>query len=424
MRKRIFMGMALAFGLLGITACGKTESVPKEGEKTTLKVALWDYSNLGYYKAMFEKFEEKYPDISIEPIEFAADEYDDTLITQLGGKQDFDIVFTKGTPAMSGLASQGHIYDLASFIAEDKEFSKEAYSGLVDQLSIDGKTYGLPFRKDNWILYYNKDLFDAAGVAYPEDGMTMEEYTGLARSLTKGSGNEKVYGAHSHIWPSCVSDFATRLGDFNPADVDSYDNLKPYYESILNLQGEGIIQDYGALKASNIHYSGVFYNQEIAMLPMGTWFINMCVENVDFNWGVASLPNDKGVGNELAAGGVTPVSIGAYSKNPEKAWILMKFLCGEEGATILANSGIVPGYSSGAIGEIFDALPKTHSNAPEGLSAYLTGKTHYIEMPAIKQAKAIDTIMKEEHSAIMTNSVSVEEGIANMKSRVAEALKE
>ena len=84
------------------------------------------------------------------------------------------------------------IRDRDDFIAKDETFKKEAYSGLIDQMTIDGKIYGIPFRKDNNLIYYNKDLFDKAGVPYPEDGMTMAEYHELAARMTSGTGNRCV----------------------------------------------------------------------------------------------------------------------------------------------------------------------------------------------------------------------------------------
>ena len=124
---------------------------------------------------------------------------------------------------------------------------------------MDGKTYALPFRKDNNMIFYNKDLFDKAGVPYPEDGMTMAEYHELAAKLTSGTGNDKVYGAHIHTWPSNVYQYARRVEVFDQLDTSTYMNLKPYYDEILAMQDEGLVQDYGVLKSSNIHYSCLLY---------------------------------------------------------------------------------------------------------------------------------------------------------------------
>lgn len=424
-KRRLVAGVMAAVMVAGmVTGCGGGGTSAKGGkdEKVTIKVALWDYSNTEYYKTMFDAFTAKYPNITVEPVEFSADEYDNTVTTQLGGKQDFDVVFTKGTPALSALIGQGHVLALDDYIAKDSNFKKEVYSGLTDQLQMDGKTYALPFRKDNNMIFYNKDLFDKAGVPYPEDGMSMAEYHELAAKLTSGSGNEKVYGAHVHTWPSNVYGYARRVEVFDQLDTDTYMNLVPYYNEILAMQDESVVQDYGVLKSSNIHYSGVFYNQQVAMLQIGSWFINMCMENVkDFNWGVCSIPNNEGVGNEVAIGGVTPISIGAYAKHPEEAWTFINYVCGEECAKVLAETGIIPGYNSEEVGKILDAIPEKFPNAPEGLSKYINIDKYVVEQRMDKDAKEIDNILQEQHSAIMTKSVTVEEGLQKLIDRVKEA---
>ncbi|NNJ30230.1 ABC transporter substrate-binding protein [Lacrimispora defluvii] len=425
-KRRLLSGLLAAVMAVGmITGCsgGSSASSGKSGgnEKVTIKVALWDYSNTKYYKAIFDAFTAKYPDITVEPVEFAADEYDNTITTQLGGKQDFDVVFTKGTPALSALITQGHVLALDDFMAKDTSFNKDNYLGLMDQLQMDGKTYAVPFRKDNNMIFYNKDLFDKAGVPYPEDGMTMKEYHELAAKMTSGTGNDKVYGAHVHTWPSNVYNYARRIESFDQLNKDTYMNLKPYYEEILAMQDEGLVQDYGALKSSNIHYSGVFYNQQAAMLQIGTWYINMCLENVkDFKWGCCSIPNEEGIGNTNAVGGVTPIAIGAYAKHPEEAWKFITTVCGEEGAELLANSGIVPGYNSEKINAIFDAIPEKYPNAPEKLSKYINVGKYVIEQRMDKHTKDIDNIITEQHSAIMTKSVTVDEGLKKLIERVSE----
>ena len=410
------------------TTAAASQAAPSDvaqatGEDVTIKVALWDYSNTEYYKTMIDAFQAKYPNIKVEVVEFTADEYDNVIVTQLSGKQDFDVVFTKGTPALSALIKQGHIYSLDEYIKSDDSFDATKYSGLVDQLTMDGKTYALPFRYDNNLIFYNKDLFDAAGVAYPEDGMTMAEYHELAAKMTSGEGNDKVYGAHVHTWPSNVYNYPNRTGKFNFTDPETYANLTDYYNEILAMQDEGLVQDYGVLKSSNIHYSGVFYNQQAAMLQIGTWYINMLCENVkDFNWGVCALPNNDGIKNENSVGGVTPVSIGAYAKHPAEAWQFITFVCGEEGAETLAKCGVVPGYNSDKLGEIFDSLHDQYPNAPEGLSKYLGCENKLMEQPINAKGKEIDSVIQEEHSAIMTKSITVEEGLKEMADRVKEVL--
>ena len=399
----------------------ETENGDDAQEEITLKVSLWDYSNTAYYKNMFDKVEETLNYINVEPVESSAAEYDDLIQVKLSAKEDLDVVFTKGTPALSALIGKNHVMALDEYMDHDAEFLKDKYSGLIEQLVLNDNTYGVPFRKDNNMIFYNKDIFDAAGVDYPEDGMTMEEYYELAKKLTSGEGAEKIYGAHVHTWPSNVSQFARRVETYDPWGADKF-VLEPYYDVILRMQEEGLVQDFGSLKASNTHYSGVFYNEQAAMLQMGTWFINMLYENVEFNWGVCSLPNVEGIGNEKAIGGVTPISIGSYAKHPEQAWDFIKYVTGEEGAIILAENGILPGYSSDAINEIFDAFHDEKPNMPEGLSKYIDIDTYVIEQPMHEKGREADKIIGEEHDLIMTKSVSIEKGLQDMQDRANEML--
>ena len=106
------------------------------------------------------------------------------------------------------------------------------------------------------------------------------------------------------------------------------------------------------------------------------------------------------------------------------SYLSSAYTCGEEGAKTLAECGIVPGYSSDAVGAIFDALPQTYPNAPEGLSKYLSCEKNVMEQPMNAKNKEIDTIMQEQHSAIMTKSVSAEEGVQQLIDRVTELLAE
>ena len=86
------------------------------------------------------------------------------------------------------------------------------YAGVTDQVTVDGSLYELPFRNDFWVLFYNKDLFDAKGVAYPTNDMTFDEYDALAREMTDTTFGSQVYGAHYHTWRSAVQLFGVLDG--------------------------------------------------------------------------------------------------------------------------------------------------------------------------------------------------------------------
>ena len=330
--KKMWKQMAMALigigTVLSVSACGgkenttsnepqTTANVAESEAKTEIKVALWDYTNAKYYKNLIEEFEKNNEDISVKVIEISADEYNDKIQIMLSGGDDVDVVFTKEVASLAGLIQKGQVLSLDDYI-QKANIDESYYGGMLNELALDGKVYAMPFKKDCTILYYNKDLFDKAGVEYPKDGMTLMDYRELAAKMTSGEGAEKVYGAHLHTWPRSLQNFARKTDDFQIAEKPVA-NLADYYDIFLKMQNEDkSIMDYGTLKAGNIHYSGVFYNQQCAMVTMGTWFVNNLLEQkangtIDFNWGICSLPDIDGSGNANGAIGVTPVSINTAS---------------------------------------------------------------------------------------------------------------
>ena len=417
MKKVLAAALSLACASTLFAATAVTASAADKKE-----VVIWDYFETDAQKQMMQslidEFNASQDEYEASHVYVPFADYEKQLTLGIASGELPDLVILDGC-GMASFIQLGLFGDIS-----DADINWDEYmEGPMESTMLDGKHYGIPFATNCTALFYNKDLFDAAGVAYPEDGMTMAEYHELAAKMTSGEGNDKVYGAHVHTWPSNVYNYPNRTGKFNFTDPDTYANLTDYYNEILAMQDEGLVQDYGVLKSSNIHYSGVFYNQQAAMLQIGTWYINMLCENVkDFNWGVCALPNNDGIKNENSVGGVTPVSIGAYAKHPAEAWQFITFVCGEEGAETLAKCGIIPGYNSDKVGEIFDSLHDQYPNAPEGLSKYLGCENKLIEQPMDAKGKEIDSVFQEEHSAIMTKSITVEEGVKELTDRVKEVL--
>src|SRR5690606_29491001 len=95
------------------------------------------------------------------------------------------------------------------------------------------------------------------------------------------------------------------------------------------------------------HYSGVFLNEQIAMLPMGSWFAATIIARInegeaDFNWGIAKFPHPEGVEAGTTAGTLTSLAINSNSANKDAAWDFVQFYAGAEGAQVLADLGNLP----------------------------------------------------------------------------------
>jgi multiple sugar transport system substrate-binding protein len=160
------------------------------------------------------------------------------------------------------------------------------------------------------------------------------------------------------------------------------------------------------------------------MLPMGSWFIGSMIQKqnegeFDFDWGVVAYPHPEGVEAGTTAGTLTSLAINANSKQQDAAWDFVKYYTGPEGAKILAKSTL-PAVRTAETLEAFVAV----DGMPDGVVEALQTTTVRLELPMHPHVGEVEQILNEEHELIMTGSVSVDEGVAEMTSRISEVLGE
>ena len=245
-------------------------------EEVTLKWAIWDQETTQYWGDIKNAYEASHPGVIVEMVDLGSTDYMTVLATERSGSgTDFDVVTIKDVPGYATLVQKNAILALDDYIAADG-VDLSQYAGATDQVTVDGKLYELPFRNDFWVIFYNKDLFDAKGVAYPTNDMTFAEYDALARQMTDTTFGSQVYGAHYHTWRSAVQLFGVLDGEHTILDGE-YSFFKPYYEMVLNQEADGVARKYSDLKTEGLHYSAAFSGGDVAMLNMGSWFkISSC----------------------------------------------------------------------------------------------------------------------------------------------------
>ena len=413
--RRLAALTAVGFGIAGGGAQAQ--------DQVTLNWALWDWAATAYYQPLIDAYQASHPNVKIEYTDLGSTDYSTVLQTQLsGGGTDFDIVTIKDIPGYTNLIGANLILPLDDFI-KAQNIDTSAYGGVVEALALDGKVYGLPFRSDFWLVYYNKDIFDKAGVAYPTNDMTLAQLDETARAVTSGFGADKVYGTHYHVWRSTVQLPGILDGQHTLID-GAYDFLKPYYERVLALQNDGIIQSYAALKTSNTHYSGPFFNAQIATLPMGSWFIATQIAKVKsgeskaVNWGVVKFPHPEGVEAGTTAATITGLSVAANSTKQEAALDFVKFVSGPEGAAVVAKTGTFPALTTDDVLATItgtDGFPSDQASK----DALVTAK-RYLEMPVSPLAPQIEVVLNRAHDNIMTDNATIDAGLAEMNTGVAE----
>ncbi|MDV4149798.1 sugar ABC transporter substrate-binding protein [Clostridium sp. AL.422] len=427
-KKIISVLLTLAVVTSIFIGCGSKAETPAQGaesgEKVTLKMAVWDKDKTAYLQPVVDAYEAINENVDIELLDISSAEYQDKLSVMLsGGSDDIDIITVKDTPGYTSMVNKGQLEPLTQYIDKDK-VDLNAYSGTAEQMTVDDELYALPFRSDFWVLYYNKDLFDAASVPYPTNDLTWTEYEELARKMTSGTGADAVYGTHYHTWRSTVQ-LPAVLDGKNSIIQEDYSFLKPYYEMVLGMQNDKVVMDYGSLKTGSIHYSGVFENEQVAMMPMGSWYIGTVIESnkkgtADMNWGIVKYPHADGVEPGTTVGTLTSLAINSKSEKKDAAWDFVKFFSSEEGSKIIAENGTMPSIKTDSIVDIIVSMEgfPSDENSKEALNTVKT----YLEMPVNDKTSLVEIILNEEHDLIMTGSIDIDAGLKQMGERVKEEL--
>lgn len=398
-------------------------------DEVTLKWAIWDQDTTPYWNALKESYEESHEGVTIEMIDLGSSDYMTVLATQLSGDAGaFDVVTVKDVPGYATLVQKNVIESLDSYIADDK-IDLSLYGGATDQIMVDGSLYELPFRNDFWVVFYNKDLFDAKGIAYPTNDMTFEEYDALARQVASNDFGSQVYGTHYHTWRSAVQLFGVLDGKNNILS-GNYDFFKPYYEMVLGQETDGICRAYTDLKTTSLHYSAAFSGGDVAMMNMGSWYISTLIaslQNGDYdaslcgNWGMVKYPHAEGVEPGSTLGTITGIAMTSGTENKDAAWDFISFVSGTEGAKVMAETGNFPAIMTDEAMEIIASLDGFPSD-PESKEA-LKVSNLYLEVPYHESVSEVNTILDTYHAAIMSGEKTIDEGIAAMNEEIGKILK-
>lgn len=329
----------LASSVVLFAACGQeNNNNDSDGEITTIQFYTWGgEGDLPIYEPRIKAFEEANPDIKVDFVQVPSD-YDTKLQTMYAGNEAPDVVQVAENG--QNFASKGLFIDLSEYIAESSIDVESNWGEAMTQYTYDGQPFGLPDRGGPEILYYNKDLFDEAGIEYPTNDWTIEEYTAAAEKLTKIENGETVqYGASGMDWVPNWGVFIKSNGgslvENNEVVINSPENLE-VLTWFNNLYQDGYVGTYEFYES--VAQSGadsMFSQGRIGMLTTGFWNIGNFTQLDDLNFDIAPMPffNEKVTwpfGSALA--------ISKQSTKQDAAFRFIEYMTSEEAQKILGES--------------------------------------------------------------------------------------
>jgi len=344
--RKFFVSIIILAFVTQIAGCAPKETGGKP-KRVPIKVAFWGSpEEIEIITTTIENWQKDHPNIDVRLEHIPFNGYISKILTEIAGRAAPDIIAAEVNMFVT-FASKDIFLDLNTFIEKDPVFNLgEFFSEVVDRYTVDGKLYAIP--RDTApiaCVYYNKKLFDEAGVAYPTDEWDWNDLLDKAKRLTKIGKDGKViqYGFYSDMWPNFVLANGGKIVDNvkKPTKclLDSKESIEGLEFLVSLAQKHKVSPTPMTFRNLGLGFIQMFMMQRVAMFHSGIWETPIIRKVKDFDWDVAMFPKSyKGIWR-FATGG-TGYGILKSTKYPQEAWEVLKALSGDEGQVMLAETGL------------------------------------------------------------------------------------
>ncbi|HSJ58364.1 MAG TPA: sugar ABC transporter substrate-binding protein [Anaerolineae bacterium] len=257
-------------------------------------------------------------------------------------------------------AQQGYLLDLKPYADADldratiDEWDPAQYRSFFTP---DGRQFALPKYHGALALYYNKDLFDRQGVAYPDGSWTHDDYLDAMRLLTSvhpRTGEVERWGSMLDVaWDRLQVHVNAWGGHFvNPADsrismMDRPESLAAMEWIRARMWDDQVMANF--LAVGNLETRQAFIEERIAMVEDGSWALKDILVESDFGVGVAPMP--AGPVRRATLATTDGFSVYAGTEHPDAAWELVKFLTSREYGLAMARANFLQPARASLVGE-------------------------------------------------------------------------
>ncbi|RAV16404.1 ABC transporter substrate-binding protein [Paenibacillus contaminans] len=320
-------------------ADGGTQTPATNGEKTKIRFSTWyGPGDIEIWKNVIDRFQTDNPNITVEfePLEWGA--YWQKLQTQLASKSAADVIGMH-VGIVYGYVEKNQLAPLDDYLKTYDRKDQLSQSLLAEgQWPKDNpKQFALPWHVTGAALFVNMTAFKEAGIAYPENGWTVDEFKAAAKKLT----TDKRFGFSVPSF-SMAAGLAGAFG----TEPTTADKLHSNYNSPEMLTFKTwlhdlIWKDKAAPNPKDLDKNiDPFVAGKVAMSMGGAWNFPVYRDIKDFEWDIAPMPSKDGKTKTYA--GPDMLSITQDSKNKEAAWKFMQFVTYNQKAQELLRATGVP----------------------------------------------------------------------------------
>lgn len=411
MKKKKILALSLATLMaVSVVGCGApkqpgaeggSSNEAKKGQEGIVELTFmgWEASPLET-KAVEEgikAFEKENPNIKVTYTPgLAGSEYNAKLLSSAAAKALPDVMFV-ASESYRQIVSKGALMELTDKFNED--FPLDDFIDSSRQImEVDGKVYGISACTVSPIVYYNKDVFDAAGISYPSadpaECWTIDEFREIAKELT----SDEIYGVYG------LETVADTLN-----------------AQILSNGGTRYNEDFTKSTMNTPEVKEVFETIKAIRVEDGSWSLQELADS-GMNIGMAPLPS---YGEVLTTGQAHLHAISATTEHPEEAWKFLQFLSGMEYQGELCKSGLwMPNryslYEEDAVAQWYDE--KVHGDSYKLMLDYF--KDAAVDPGALQKSTQARDIIAEETDMYFKQDQDIDVILQNLDSRIDEAIAE
>lgn len=328
MKKIVCTALLVLAAASMLFAQGSNESATASSEQRVVTtVCRASYANEEWYQAMNAAFEaETGIHVEVQPTPGNDEDHDSKVNIDLLAGGTIDVIPSLGPKYYYERVEAGFFMPLKEAAAKVGKDVNAIYGNYLP-VEADGDFYSVPIKQELWCVFYNKDLFDRAGVAYPEGPWTWDEYIETAKKVTDlGAG---IYGSFMNMDAPWLIMLAKQEGvDLFKADgTCNFDDPRwqesiDWYESLGNdLKIQMPVSEMTDENVSWNYYA--IAGDHLAMFPQGNWFTRLLNSQADYphdwKYGVAPMPSTGEEGGDTNFISMGYASVNKNAAHPEEA---------------------------------------------------------------------------------------------------------
>lgn len=366
MKKALAAGLSLTMAL-GLAACGggNSNGGSSSGKSEELKVAIWDtHQQKGIEEIIKDFTAETGIKASVQVLDWNS--YWTLLEAGATGGDMPDVFWMHSNEAVKYM-SNDILLDITDKVNSSEKLEMDKFpQDLKDMYTYDGKIYAVPKDMDTIAIWYNKTMFDEAGIKYPTADWTWDDLYEIAKKLTKDDGSQYGFAMNpsneQDTWMNIVYTMGgTILKDDGTSGFDDPQTIKAmeFVDKLVKdvCPPANIMSETGT--------DVLFQSGKVAMISQGSWMVPGFKENeyLTQNCDVVRLPKDKANGQSISLYNGLGWAASAGTSMPDEAYQLIEWFGTKEmqqkqaelGVTMAAYEGMSEAWVKNT--DIFNLQP-------------------------------------------------------------------